>query len=231
MKKTLFALLLVFAACSEIDVNEELANQETDRWLTAVPDRTLLTRMSIPGAHDAASATITSHTLFTRTQELNVSQLWNCGVRAFDLRPAFLDGTLGIYHDRYWAHISFQSVMNMLVNALDRDPGEFAIVLVRHEIEADGNDPDWPAKMGEYLGAVKDRLIAYKPDLTVGDMRGKILLLSRNEYVGGPYGGYIKGQAEDVKEMLLSAGFSSAETRKDTIGVDRVVIGRMAAVS
>ena len=37
-------------------------------------------------------------------------------------------------------------------------------------------------------------------------------------------------QAEDVKELLLSAGFSSAETRKDTIGVDRVVIGRMASV-
>jgi hypothetical protein len=29
--------------------------------------------------------------------------------------------------------------------------------------------------------------------------------------------------------MLLSAGFASAETRRDTIGVERVVIGRMAA--
>ena len=38
-----------------------------------------------------------------------------------------------------------------------------------------------------------------------------------------------EGQAEDVKEMLLSAGFASAETRKDTLGTDRVVIGRMAS--
>ncbi len=36
-----------------------------------------------------------------------------------------------------------------------------------------------------------------------------------------------ESQAEPVKEMLLSAGFSSVETRKDTIGVDRVVIGKM----
>ena len=36
-----------------------------------------------------------------------------------------------------------------------------------------------------------------------------------------------ENQAEPVKEMLLSAGFSSVETRKDTIGVDRVVIGKM----
>jgi len=34
-----------------------------------------------------------------------------------------------------------------------------------------------------------------------------------------------EGQAEYVAEMLLSGGFRAAETRKDTLGVDRVVIG------
>ena len=34
-------------------------------------------------------------------------------------------------------------------------------------------------------------------------------------------------QADTVAEMLLSAGFSSVETKKDSIGVDRVVIGNM----
>ena len=36
-----------------------------------------------------------------------------------------------------------------------------------------------------------------------------------------------EGQAETVKEMLLSAGFRAAYTRKDTIDVDRAVIGTM----
>ncbi len=45
-------------------------------------------------------------------------------------------------------------------------------------------------------------------------------------------GGYMlfevgEGQAETVKDLFLAAGFASAETRKDTLGVDRVVIGRM----
>ena len=44
-------------------------------------------------------------------------------------------------------------------------------------------------------------------------------------------GGYIlfevgEGQAETVKDMVLSAGFAAADTRKDTLGVDRVVIGK-----
>lgn len=36
-----------------------------------------------------------------------------------------------------------------------------------------------------------------------------------------------EGQAEDVKEMLLSAGFRSVSTRLDTLNVERVVIGIM----
>lgn len=36
-----------------------------------------------------------------------------------------------------------------------------------------------------------------------------------------------EGQAEEVREMILAAGFAAADTRKDTLGVDRVVMGRM----
>ncbi len=47
-------------------------------------------------------------------------------------------------------------------------------------------------------------------------------------------GGYLlfevgEGQAEAVKDMLLSAGFAAADTRTDTQGVERVVIGKMYA--
>ena len=34
-------------------------------------------------------------------------------------------------------------------------------------------------------------------------------------------------QAENVLEMLLDAGFASAESRKDTLGTERVIIGQM----
>ena len=49
-------------------------------------------------------------------------------------------------------------------------------------------------------------------------------LLRPNGYILFEVG---ENQAEDVKEMLLSAGFSSASTRKDTLGIDRVVVGQM----
>ena len=37
-----------------------------------------------------------------------------------------------------------------------------------------------------------------------------------------------EGQASAVKEMLLSAGFASVETKLDTLGTERAVIGRMS---
>ncbi len=45
-------------------------------------------------------------------------------------------------------------------------------------------------------------------------------------------GGYLlfevgEGQAEPVKEMILAAGFAAVDTRKDTLGIDRIVIGKM----
>ncbi|MDO4982053.1 MAG: peptide chain release factor N(5)-glutamine methyltransferase [Eubacteriales bacterium] len=47
-----------------------------------------------------------------------------------------------------------------------------------------------------------------------------------------PVGGYMvfevgEGQAEPVREMLSSAGFDETGTKKDTLGIDRVVYGKM----
>ena len=47
-----------------------------------------------------------------------------------------------------------------------------------------------------------------------------------------PQGGYLlfevgEDQAAPVKEMLLSGGFRSADTRRDTQGIERVVFGVM----
>lgn len=100
----LVALLAVLWSCSaKLDMEGDIVDgQETAvDWMTPLPDDTPLARLSIPGAHDAVTSTVTALTAWTRTQDLNVARLWNCGVRAFDLRPAWVDGTMGIYHDKY----------------------------------------------------------------------------------------------------------------------------------
>lgn len=121
------ALLTFFFSCQQkIDLDAEILEGEDTSvcWMTALADDTPLTCLSIPGAHDAASATITAYKRWTRTQELDIAGLWNGGVRAFDLRPAWVDGSMGLFHDKYSAHVGFKTVMDALILALDRHPEE-----------------------------------------------------------------------------------------------------------
>ena len=197
MKQLLLtAVLTMLLSCQEkIDLGAGiLAGKDTAVcWMTPLADDIPLTCMSVPGAHDAASATITAFKRWTRTQELDIAGLWNCGVRAFDLRPAWVDGEMGLYHDKYSARVGFKEVMEALILALERHPGEGAIVIIRHEEEADDNDPAWGSEMGSILDGFRQRLADWHPGMTLGDLRGKILILSRNAYAGGPLGGYIRG--------------------------------------
>ena len=192
-------LLVVFPsglACTRtLDPEEEIRTGDEGvfaTWMADLEDDMPLERLSIPGAHDAASATITNLTRWTRTQALDIPGLWNAGIRVFDLRPALVDDVLGIYHDRYSAHVTFPQILSTLSLALERYPDEFAILLIRHESEADGNAAGWAKAMGDCLGVHKARLARYHPGLTVGELRGRILILSRDCYEGGPYGAYVE---------------------------------------
>lgn len=188
-------LMMLLPACiRKVDLDADILEGEEEAvcWMGRLADDTPLRALSIPGAHDAASSTITAWTSWTRTQEKNIAELWNCGVRAFDLRPALVDGELLICHDKYSAHVTLPQVMQALLLALDRHPEEAAILLIRHEEEADDNAADWANVMGRYLSGIRSRLVDYRPGLTLADLRGKVLVLSRNEYTGGPIGGYIR---------------------------------------
>lgn len=184
----LFPILL--PACTvKLDLESDILEGEGTAvsWMERLPDNTPLTALYIPGAHDAASSSITSWTLWTRTQEKNIAELWNCGVRAFDLRSALVDGELGIYHDKYSAHVTFPQVMEALILALRKHPGECAIVIIRHEEEADGNAPGWKDAMDAYLNSISSSLFDhYNPSITLGELRGRILVLGRGEYMNWP---------------------------------------------
>ena len=209
------SLLLAFS-CSKLDMeNDIIEGAETAvSWMTPLPDDTPVARLSIPGAHDAATSSITSWPMWTKTQELDIAALWNAGVRAFDLRPALVDGKMGIYHDKYSANVGFMEILNALVVALDTHPGEGAIIVIRHEEEADGNTPDWGPAMKECLESVRSRLVPYHSGIMLWELRGKILFLSRNAFEGCPMGANIKGWTSG-KDL-------SAQKSAILVGVDGV---------
>lgn len=163
-----------------------------NNWITPLDGSIYVSQMSIPGSHDAATgedmATIIGD-IFAQTQEQTLQTQWNLGVRAFDLRPAIFKGLftkeLWLYHGVCRVSISWATAMNTIKANLTDHPGEFAIVLFRHEDEGtlgkDNNTTNFNTYMKNWVDANKSWIVDWRPDITIDECRGKLILISRFE--------------------------------------------------
>lgn len=182
-----------------------------DSWMGRIDGNTYVAQLSIPGTHDACTGEgfETCYRvwgdLYARTQEKTIAQQWDCGIRAFDLRPTVVQDTgkkayLRIYHGIMPTQVTLSDVFNTLQKKLQQEPTEFAIVVMRHENNADHNNPQWGALIKSLLtsDAYKGLFADYTPNLTVNDLRGKILVLSRDAYDTLPIGGFITSWSHEA---------------------------------
>lgn len=192
--KNYLAIFCLLCVSGGILKAEETA---VDPWMSRLDDNAYVHQVSIPGTHDAATGNGTTMDSFARTQELTLTQQFEAGVRAFDLRPSVADGQLKIYHGIVATNTTFDEALSEICTQLDLYPTEFAVVIMRHEDdhESDADKPLWAGLMEQTLADEKyaGRFVDFKNNLTVGDMRGKILLLSRDSYASKPTGGFITG--------------------------------------
>ena len=175
---------------------------KSNAWMTPLDDNTYVSQLSIPGTHDAATKNvdITGIANIGKSQELTIQQQLEMGIRAFDLRPTidykYTSFTAGywyvenIYHSILDTRVSMESALNTIADFLDENPGEFVIIVTRWESERVRVIPPYQAEESNYVSAMQTFLAnhtkyqshkaMFKPDLTVGEMRGKILIASRN---------------------------------------------------
>ena len=89
---------------SAIMFGSVLSVQAQNNWMEDLEDSRLVTSLSLPGAHDAATgegwmgiAEITGD-LAAKAQDLTVAEQWNAGVRVFDIRPQVDESLLRCMH-------------------------------------------------------------------------------------------------------------------------------------
>lgn len=165
-------------------------------WMSRLDDERTVASLSIPGAHDAATGEgLLMVAGFGKTQELTLAGQWECGVRAFDLRPAVKGEELHIYHGPIRTKISFGKALEILCNKLAEHPTEFAIVLLREENDSENAAERalWPQAVGKAIENIGDKAAIFSPAMKVGNARGKIIFISRNAYTGCNRGAIIKG--------------------------------------
>jgi len=172
-----------------------------DNWMSRLPDNAYVSTLSIPGTHDSGTGNGFVSTVigafgntYARTQDISLEEQWNRGIRAFDLRPAVMDDYINVNHGIMPTKLHFDTALYTLRDLLRQNPSEFAVIHLLHASEGDEKEGVYPERLLELLGRddLKDFFVAFKPTLKVKDMRGKILLLSRDQYADSPIGGFLK---------------------------------------
>ena len=166
-------------------------------WLSMLKDETKVCKLSIPGTHDTMTGMgfyqPTLNYIFNVTAISQVStfeeQMEN-GIRFFDLRPVVSIDTLAtdpkekkilrLAHGISEINITFEEAIDQMQSYLQAHPSEFFIA----KLQADNgmeNQSNWTVLLNKVLNNSKYNGLFvdnWKPDITVGDMRGKILWIS-----------------------------------------------------
>ncbi|MBO7069527.1 MAG: hypothetical protein J6W52_12790 [Bacteroidaceae bacterium] len=200
-----------------------------DNWMKRLPDNAYVSTLSIPGSHDSGTGSgfpgITTSIYgpfgdkYARTQDRNIEDQWNMGIRAFDLRPAVQSGYINVNHGIMPTNLRFDDALYFLRDKLRENPSEFVVIHLLHASDGDDNASDYGERLLELLNRddLKDFFVDFKSTLTVKEMRGKILLLSRDEYASSPVGGFFRnwtGQidwAAQTNGQITGTGGTSAK--------------------
>lgn len=182
-------------------------------WMSVVKDDKKLVYMTIPGTHDATTYNVQDELAFAaRSQEKSLSQQWDCGVRAFDLRMRKEAFTSYMYHDFISCNMIFEDALKEIWNKVKANPKEGAVVILCPEGNGFVNNVGWwgtvittavnlLTQFGFHMSDIslhdmetvedvvktinavvpQNNIAHYDPDMTMGDLRGKILFIARSE--------------------------------------------------
>jgi hypothetical protein len=186
-------LILLSALVMSLTIKAQVSDYQN--WMSGLDDDAFICQLSIPGAHDACSSSFSGGSaigaLFAgKVQTKSVQQMLPLGARAFDLRP---NNKMNIYHGSLQTNYTFSSAMSEIYTYLGNHPTEFCVVVLRHENDGDSGDDNFANTLQSSLSSMSSHLIDFRPNLTVGEARGKIVVMSRDDYNAPIRGGRLAG--------------------------------------
>ena len=176
-----------------IQVPYDLSKPLTD-WMDMLKDGTKVCKLSIPGTHDTMTGMGFYQPglkyVFDMTAISHVSTLeeqLNCGIRFFDIRPVVSTDTIAkkkilrLTHGISELNVTLDQTIDWLQAYLKAHPSEFFIAKLQFDNGFE-DQKDLYSLLSDVLHMSKYNGLFFKnwrPDITVGEMRGKILWLSR----------------------------------------------------
>ncbi len=191
---------------------------DNSKWMKSLADSRLVADLSLPGSHDACTAEGWQsemlgriYELTAKCQDLTIAEQLKIGVRVFDLRPERTFATnayeLRCSHGIAHTNMLVADFFRTLKTFLAANPTEFCILTV--DLSATTDKKAWKSEFHALLTSneFKGLFADFKARLTVGEMRGRVLILSRIEYAEKPIGGYCYGWVDNLEFEKQTKGY------------------------
>ena len=106
-------------------------------WMRDIPDDARVTGLSIPGTHDTCS--VDGLLGFGKTQNLDLVDQLNAGIRFLDVRLSHYRDNLFVHHDVVHMGKCYADVLDICTNFLNDHPSEAILMSVKDEERFDSN--------------------------------------------------------------------------------------------
>jgi 1-phosphatidylinositol phosphodiesterase len=147
-------------------------------WMKAVDGKQPLSRLSIPGTHDAG-ALHEPLSGTTQCQTLTIDEQLNAGVRFLDIRCRHLKDSFAIYHGSVDQKLSFDEVLKTVSAFLKEHPSETVVLSAKEESTPEGNTRSFEATFQSYLAREPGIWHLSNKLPALDEVRGKIVLFRR----------------------------------------------------
>lgn len=160
--------------------NEGKKAQVRSGWMDWLPNDRMLSELSLPGTHDTMAWRADLFGLdIARTQTMTLEDQLISGIRVIDIRAKYDNGKkFPIYHGITDLKVDFEEVLSTIKDFLKKNPTEFILMRFSQENSSASNREMAELFLSYYS---KYQEIFFKGDFynpTVGEMRGKLVLLS-----------------------------------------------------
>ncbi len=180
-------------------VKQKSGSEKYANWMSKLDDNVSLRTINMPGSHDTM-ALYSIADLAGQCQSLSLHDQLNLGVRFLDIRLKEDHDKLKAVHGFIDQKVSFEKITKTIEDFIAKNPSEFIIMSVKEEADPSNSEISFESALKSYLNKdiyLKDNELPSK----LGDVRGKVMLLSRyaNSTIGVPA---YEGWADSVSFTL-----------------------------
>lgn len=158
--------------------NTAVAAVAMNNWMSSLPDNTSIAAISIPGTHDSG-ARVEPVAGTAKCQDLTIAAQLEAGIRFLDIRCRHINNAFAIHHGSIYQNLNFNDVLLACTGFLNSHPGEVIVMSVKEEYDATGNNRTFEQTFDTYVQQYSAYWSLGATVPTLGQVRGKIVLLRR----------------------------------------------------